>query len=472
MFLNFYPSVSLSFSADFLSTDPFSSAKIYSLNFLGGKTVEPLVTIIVPVYNTQEYLTRCLDSIVNQSYRHFELLLIDDGSRDDSGRICDDYAAKDSRIKVFHLENGGVSNARNFALNHASREYIQFLDSDDWISPEATRLFVRTITTSQCDMVISDFYRVSGKRLSQKGDIEEDGVMTRQEFANIMLENPADFYYGVLWNKFYRREIIESVHLRMDPQISWCEDFLFNLEYIRHANSFAALQVPVYYYVKRKGSLISTQSINLTNTMKMKLNVFEYYNRFYKDVYDEEAYENIRLQVYRFFITSAKDGIVPPLSGSQKLGNEKTRIHKAALAGDDAILDAYRDRKLLEYYFDTVSKKNSLSLPETMVLYYLHHSGQYTSIRDLADCMQMSSRMVSVSLQKLIRKNIIRFSSEKKLSSVTFLPLSETILKDLELAETDFRNTRFLGFSKEEIAAYTESTKKIRSNIQAALFPL
>ena len=330
--------------------------------------MEPLVTIIVPVYNTQEYLTRCLDSIVNQSYRHFELLLIDDGSRDDSGRICDDYAAKDSRIKVFHLENGGVSNARNFALNHASGEYIQFLDSDDWISPEATRLFVRTITTSQCDMVISDFYRVSGKRLSQKGDIEEDGVMTRQEFANIMLENPADFYYGVLWNKFYRREIIESVHLRMDPQISWCEDFLFNLEYIRHANSFAALQVPVYYYVKRKGSLISTQSINLTNTMKMKLNVFEYYNRFYKDVYDEEAYENIRLQVYRFFITSAKDGIVPPLSGSQKLGNEKTRIHKAALAGDDAILDAYRDRKLLEYYFDTVSKKNSLSLPETMVL--------------------------------------------------------------------------------------------------------
>ena len=106
-----------------------------------------------------------------------------------------------------------------------------------------------------------------------------------------------------------------------------------------------------------------------------------------------------------------------------------------------------------------------------MVLYYLHHSGQYTSIRDLADCMQMSSRMVSVSLQKLIRKNII-LSSEKKLSSVTFLPLSETILKDLELAETDFRNTRFLGFSKEEIAAYTESTKKIRSNIQAALFPL
>src|SRR5699024_502193 len=149
--------------------------------------------------------------------------------------------------------------------------------------------------------VISDFYRVSGNRISHKGDIEEDHVLTKQEFANIMLENPADFYYGVLWNKFFRRDIIESIHLRMDPKISWCEDFLFNLEYIRHGNSFFALQVPIYYYVKRKGSLVSTQSASLTNTMKMKLNVFEYYNQFYKDVYDKETYDNIRPQVYRFF---------------------------------------------------------------------------------------------------------------------------------------------------------------------------
>ena len=434
--------------------------------------MNPTVSIIVPVYNAKNYLQRCIDSILHQEYTDYELFLVDDGSTDGSGDICDAYAAADARITVIHKENTGVSDSRNLAISQARGTYLQFLDSDDWITPDATKLFVRAATEHDCDLVIADFYRVVGERVSHKGDIEDDGVLTREEFAAHMMENPADFYYGVLWNKLYRRDLVEKYHLCMDVSVNWCEDFLFNLEYIRHANSFAALQVPVYYYVKRKGSLISTQSINLTNTMKMKLNVFEYYNRFYKDVYDEEAYENIRLQVYRFFITSAKDGIVPPLSGSQKLGNEKTRIHKAALAGDDAILDAYRDRKLLEYYFDTVSKKNSLSLPETMVLYYLHHSGQYTSIRDLADCMQMSSRMVSVSLQKLIRKNIIRFSSEKKLSSVTFLPLSETILKDLELAETDFRNTRFLGFSKEEIAAYTESTKKIRSNIQAALFPL
>lgn len=103
-------------------------------------------------------------------------------------------------------------------------------------------------------MVISNFYRVVGERVSPKGDIDEDGPLTREEFAAHMMENPADFYYGVLWNKLYRRDIIQEHHLQMDPDISWCEDFLFNLEYIRHAQRFFALQVPIYYYVKTKGS--------------------------------------------------------------------------------------------------------------------------------------------------------------------------------------------------------------------------
>lgn len=149
-------------------------------------------------------------------------------------------------------------------------------------------------------MVISDFYRVVGERLSPKGDIEEEGVLTREEFAAHMMENPADFYYGVLWNKLYRRDIVEEHKLRMDTDISWCEDFMFNLEYIRYAKVFYALHAPIYYYVKRKGSLAS-QGINISKTVKMKLNVFEYYNNFYKHVLEEEDYEKNRLQVYRFY---------------------------------------------------------------------------------------------------------------------------------------------------------------------------
>ena len=104
--------------------------------------MEPKVSIIVPVYNAQEYLKRCVDSILSQDYRDFELLLMDDGSKDASGEICDAYAQQDGRVRVIHKENSGVSDTRNQALELARGTFLQFLDSDDWIVPEATRLLV------------------------------------------------------------------------------------------------------------------------------------------------------------------------------------------------------------------------------------------------------------------------------------------------------------------------------------------
>ena len=291
--------------------------------------MRPMVSIVVPIYNAENYLRRCVDSILNQEYTDFELLLVNDGSTDASGDICEEYGDQDPRVIVIQKENTGVSDSRNRALDRARGKYLQFLDSDDWITPDATRLFVRAAEEYGCDMVISDFYRVSGERLAQKGDIEEDKVMSRQEFASYMIENPADFYYGVLWNKMYRRSIIEEYHIRMDTSISWCEDFLFNLEYIRHAESFFALQVPIYYYLKRRGSLVS-QGASITNTVRMKSNIFEYYNEFYKDVYEDKDYADIRLQVYSFLWAAAKDGGVLP--GSKKLGEERRRITREEMA--------------------------------------------------------------------------------------------------------------------------------------------
>ncbi|MCD8250105.1 MAG: glycosyltransferase, partial [Lachnospiraceae bacterium] len=230
----------------------------------------PLVSIIVPVYNTQKYLARCLDSLLGQDYENLEFILIDDGSTDGSELLLDEYQRRDARVRVIHQENAGVSLSRNRAIEAACGEYIRFVDSDDWLPENATSLLVSAAEEAGCDMVIADFYRVSGTRMSQKGDIDEDQVMDRVEFASHMIENPADFYYGVLWNKLFRRSIIMEHGIRMDAELSWCEDFLFNLEYIRYAEIFRAIQEPVYYYLKRKNSLVS-QSMSIATTIRTKI---------------------------------------------------------------------------------------------------------------------------------------------------------------------------------------------------------
>lgn len=438
--------------------------------------MEPMVSIIVPVYNAEKYLRRCVDSILNQEYRDFELFLADDGSTDTSGTICDEYAKQDDRVKVIHKENTGVSDSRNVCLDRAKGKYIQFLDSDDWITSDATRLFVRMATEHHCDMVIADFYRVVGERVSHKGDIEEDGVLTREEFAAHMMENPADFYYGVIWNKLYRRDLIEKYHLRMDANISWCEDFMFNLEYIRHAEVFYALNTPVYYYVKTKGSLVS-QGASITKTVKMKLMVFEYYNNFYKHVLDEEDYEKNRLQVYRFLIDAAGDGTVLPLllPGTKKLGDERNSVLSEAIAEEGILMEAYRNRKLLEYYMEPVALRNDITLTETKLLLYIGQCRQVQNWKELCDFTNMSRRKMGIALQKLTAKGYIKVEESRSRKAgkswirITILPAADGIFKDLATAQSDYDSTRFEGFTEEELVQYAYLTEKIKENTQRIL---
>ncbi|MDO4315781.1 MAG: glycosyltransferase [Oscillospiraceae bacterium] len=438
--------------------------------------MQPTVSIIVPVYNAENTLRRCIDSILDQEYTDFELLLVNDGSKDRSGGICDEYAARDPRIRVTHKENSGVSDTRNLALGQARGTYLQFLDSDDWITPDATSSLVRAAEARQCDLVISDFYRVIGERVSHKGDIDDDTVLSREEYAAHMMENPADFYYGVLWNKLYRRNIVEEHHLRMDPEISWCEDFMFNLEYIRYAETFYALQIPIYYYVKTKGSL-ANQSLTISRTIKMKLTVFEYYHRFFKTVLDEEEYEKSRLKVYRFLLDAAGDGAVPPavLPGSQKLGNERIRVDPDMLRGDGILCDAFRDRKLLEHYLETAALKNDLSLADAGLLLALCQSGSSCTRRDLADFAGLSRGGLTLALQRLSGKGLIKIEEtrapdlgEKRLS-IAFTPEAEPILADLNAAQGDYETARFAGFSGEDQARYRVLSGRIKRNIQDVL---
>ena len=460
-----------------------------------------MVSIIVPIYNAEQYLRRCVDSILNQEYTDYELLLVNDGSTDASGDICEEYGDRDSRVIVIQKENTGVSDSRNRALDRARGKYLQFLDSDDWITPDATRLFVRAAEEYGCDMVISDFYRVVGERLSPKGDIEEEGVLTREEFAAHMMENPADFYYGVLWNKLYRRDIVEEHKLRMDTDINWCEDFMFNLEYIRYAKVFYALHAPIYYYVKRKGSLAS-QGINISKTVKMKLNVFEYYNNFYKHVLEEEDYEKNRLQVYRFFIDAAGDGTVPPsiLPGSKKLGDERVFVNTEILQAEGPAGEDYRKRKLLEHYLEPVALKGDLKVMDVCLLLCLCEKHEWDSRRELADFAGITRTNLTSGLQRLTMKGFLKVEEVKEPKpskkdkttgknkmkaaemaetkrkerggriAVTILPAADAVMKELEMAQRDYDAARFAGFTEEELIKYAELSEKIKENTKNILY--
>ena len=474
---------------------------VYEVIFGEDELMRPMVSIIVPIYNAEQYLRRCVDSILNQEYTDFELLLVNDGSTDASGDICEEYGDQDPRVIVIQKENTGVSDSRNRALDRARGKYLQFLDSDDWITPDATRLFVRAAEEYGCDMVISDFYRVVGERLSTKGDIEEEGVLTREEFAAHMMENPADFYYGVLWNKLYRRDIVEEHNLRMDTDINWCEDFMFNLEYIRYAKVFYALHAPIYYYVKRKGSLAS-QGINISKTVKMKLNVFEYYNNFYKHVLEEEDYEKNRLQVYRFFIDAAGDGTVPPsiLPGSKKLGDERVFVNTEILQAEGPAGEDYRKRKLLEHYLEPVALKGDLKVMDVRLLLCLCEKHEWDSRRELADFAGISRTNLTSGLQRLTMKGFLKVEEVKEPKSskkdkttgknkmktaemaetkrkerggriaVTILPAAAAVMKELEMAQRDYDAARFAGFTEEELIKYADLSEKIKENTKNILY--
>lgn len=267
-------------------------------------TGNPLVSIVVPVYNTEAYLPRCLDSIRRQTWPSIEVWLVNDGSTDGSLTLCRETAAADSRFHVIDKPNSGVSDSRNAGLNAAAGKYLQFVDSDDYLTFNATETLVHTAESTGADLIVAHFYRDFEDRQVHQGHILDERVMTRAEYAEEMMKAPSNFYYGVLWNKLYRRSIVEANHLRFQRELSWCEDFLFNLEYMKYVRLAAAIPEPVYHYVRRENSLVMTESTP-RKALRVKRETFAYYKRLYQQL---DLYEEQKGAVYRYLISVATDG--------------------------------------------------------------------------------------------------------------------------------------------------------------------
>lgn len=436
----------------------------------------PIVSIIVPVYNAAKPLNedktvlhRCIDSILNQEFRDFELIVVDDGSKDTSGKILDEYAKTDERIKVIHKENSGVSNTRNLAIQNARGKYIQFLDADDWITTDATKSLVRTMEESKADLVIADFYRVVGENTSHKGRIDSDKVLTRDEFADYMIQNPADYYYGVLWNKLYKKSIIDTYHLKMDASLSWSEDFIFNLECLLHVKKVAPLQLPIYYYVKTEGSLVSQSRFDIRNIVDMKLSVIKYYDNFYKSIYDEKEYARKRPEILSFLVGFATDDSAISFS-TKKLGEEIVPVAKLSDHKQDAILHNYYTIKLLERLLQRISTETGLSTNELMVIHYLSCFQHSNITKDMALFTDINQFLLLPLLEKLVfNEYVTKVTSEDSETYYSLTSKAEPITRQLNQLTQDFDSIRFSGIdsSTQKLLQTTEET--IYENIRKKL---
>ena len=209
------------------------------------------LSIIVPVYNTEPYLARCVESILSQSFAYFELLLIDDGSTDGSGSMCDEYAEKDKRVRVFHKENGGVSSARNLGMQEAQGEWVCFVDSDDELLPDGLRTMVDGIS-EEVDMVMAGYYELVGETLLTDTLCYEADGMIDQNKALLMMYPSADMpYMGYPWGKLFKRDLVSGKAISFDEHIRIKEDTLFVVEYLCGIQRRVCyISAPVYRYVK------------------------------------------------------------------------------------------------------------------------------------------------------------------------------------------------------------------------------
>jgi len=217
---------------------------------------ETLLSVIIPVYNVEEYLVKCVESILNQTYRFLEVILVNDGSKDASGSICDDFAAKDSRVKVIHKENGGLSSARNVGLEAAAGEYITFVDSDDWIEADAYKHLMGLIEKYQVKLVCGGNFDVDGatgeKTLGLCPAREE--VLTAEEFVGRMFMWQG--FDSSACDKIYHRSLLETFRY---PEGKVCEDVAVTYKIVLKAERAALSDRPFYNYYHRPGSItIST----------------------------------------------------------------------------------------------------------------------------------------------------------------------------------------------------------------------
>jgi glycosyltransferase involved in cell wall biosynthesis len=213
------------------------------------------ISIIVPIYNVEQYLRKCIDSLIKQTFTNIQIILVDDGATDSCPEICDEYAKKDNRIKVIHKQNGGLSDARNAGMRAASGDYIAFIDSDDYVSGRMFEVLINIMLERNCDIVECDALKVYGNKEDVDENICNLGSITEynneKALNTLMLEENLT---QTVWNKLYKADLIKDIYFEIG-KIN--EDEFWTYQVFGKAQKIVKINAPLYYYLQRQGSIMN-----------------------------------------------------------------------------------------------------------------------------------------------------------------------------------------------------------------------
>jgi glycosyltransferase involved in cell wall biosynthesis len=291
-----------------------------------------LVSVIVPIYKVEKYLVHCLESIVHQTYRDLEIILVDDGSPDNCPQICDDYKKKDNRIKVVHKENAGLGFARNSGLKIATGEYVLFVDSDDWLSIDTISALMDYVQTYNPDMIIFGYYNVApGKIPVCQKAINELYVCNEEVIDRVLLpiigadsKKKVDFELHIsVWNKLYKRSIIEQYNIEFVSEREYLsEDYFFNFDYILNSRKVVFITECYYYY--------RMNPVSLSNFYKPERfdNSVRLINELQQRIENAGLTKRIEYRLDRLFLMKTRKNIQLIANCSLKLGDKRKETSK------------------------------------------------------------------------------------------------------------------------------------------------
>lgn len=312
------------------------------------------VNVIVPVYNIAQYLPRFFDSMLNQSFSDFKLLVLDDGSQDNSLSICREYANRDRRISVYALKHSGITNIRNAALEYIDCEFTAFADGDDYVEPDYLKNLIETMEKTNTDLVISNvIYNTEGSNHID-ATFEKRGfqIFNRDKFKTAVPTLLMDRRLNYLYAKLYRSEILKGI--RVDSNIRIGEDTIINFEYLKKANSIATIDNTDYHYIK-----YNTRSITSQYDKNGFSNFCIINNYIYNILQNEELLTSEAIQVIDYRVLQSAIWVIEKLISSNETFEEKSTQISNILNSEQYLISYNRQKyNLKSFSFDVIPPQN------------------------------------------------------------------------------------------------------------------